>query len=218
MTASIGDVVAQLRATIDALDEAAVQARRAGTDANNAATSYANIGQDITNPAIRNATTNARTAAEKLDKISRLLAEAANAYTTYANDIAPGSAPTRQALDGAEPSGPQLVEETQNRARRAESFLRKNVRKADDVQDSLTNTEKGTKAAFKHFKHTASGPHGGTSTSTVKPIPRMQSSNPHVDNPVTAAIMATGAIAVATRALWNHHKKRKEPRSDDEEQ
>jgi hypothetical protein len=213
MNASVGQIVQQLHTVITAADQAAVQAARAGTDALIAHTAYTKVGQGSNHPKLHQAVADARTAADKLGKVARLLADAADAFTDYVNAIAPGTAIARKALPTSTVSGEQLLDDTERRASRAAAAWRRQITKADDGQDSISSTEDAARNILRGYKKMPDAPGSGTSNTQLpvwKPADR-----PHVDNPITAVAMATAAMAVAVRGLWNTMKKRRERKDKD---
>src|SRR5262249_48394915 len=117
----------------------------------------------------------ARTASEKLGKVARLLGEAGNALTNYINTIAPGTAPRRKALPSSVLTGEQLVEDTERRAdtqqRNIDSFLRRQVKKADDLQDTGKNVGENVQRGLEILRN-PSRPSGASSqTPSVGPPP-----------------------------------------------
>jgi len=43
----------------------------------------------------------------------------------------------------------------------------------------------------------------------------MQGRRFSVDNPITAAVMAAGAVAVAAKAIWDHARKQQQRKKED---
>ncbi|MGC4876560.1 hypothetical protein ACLQ26_09910 [Micromonospora sp. DT43] len=175
MSGSLGDVVAQLRSAIDALHSAAVVARRAQADAEEANAHYTQAAQGSSHPELVGTVAESRTASEKAGKLARLISEAADSIGAYSKAIAPGSAPTTEPSDAATPSGEDLLAETAEREsarKNVASFLSTMTRKVEDVQD---NTQKSVAAAREAFT-IIRGPHGpsgaqqpGTTTPTAGP-------------------------------------------------
>ncbi|MGW0432875.1 hypothetical protein ACWDV4_10060 [Micromonospora sp. NPDC003197] len=152
MSASVGDIVAQLRDVRERLANAAVTAMRAKADTDQAHSRYAEVAQGTNDPLIKRAIDEIHTASDKTAKYARLLEGARSLLAAYSNKIAPGSAPGQESLDAPMPSGEQLVEEVGERfsARRgAGAFLRKSMRNAENLKDAakvLTGVgEKGVK-------------------------------------------------------------------------
>lgn len=217
MSGSAGEVVALLRQAIEHLDRAAATAMRAQADADQAHARYAEAARGTNHSRIRQATDESRTASEKAGKVARLLAEAATHLANYSNLIDPGSGPVRLASDQAKPSGEELVQEAERRARRADAAWRKQVRQAGDTEDTLKNAESGGRAVFNHFKRQPKPP-GGTSAGTTAPLPEPALERPNLDHPVTAVVMAAGALAVATKSIWNHFRNRQPRKRNDDHQ
>ncbi|WP_326561273.1 hypothetical protein [Micromonospora sp. NBC_01796] len=217
MTASVGDVVAQLRAVLESLDAAVVTALRAQADADQAKAQFTEAATGTDHSMIRAAITASQAASEKVARYARLLAKANESLTTYLNTIAPGSAPTHQASNSATPTGEQIIQGAEQRARRADLAWRKQVQKADDAQDSLKTAETNAKDVFKYLKQQTNPP-GESSTGTVAPEPPPAQERPQIDHPITAAVMAAGALAVVAKSIWNHGKNRRARKRDDDDQ
>jgi hypothetical protein len=213
MTTSVADVLAQLRELLAVIDQAAVTAARAQTDAQEAQRAYHEAGTGTKNTHINQAITQARTAGEKTGKIARLLGEAASAYADYINTIAPGTLPARHSAPEAMPTGEQLLDEAEERGRRADAIWRRQTKSADDMQDTLENAEKGARAFFSHHKD-LQPPTGQTTASTGMPHVDSDHPRPDIDNPLAAIAMAAAGLAVAARGLWSYKKKREEREND----
>ncbi|WFE44572.1 hypothetical protein [Verrucosispora sp. WMMD1129] len=216
MSGSIAELVAQLLAVRGNLDAAAVTALRARTDAEVALARLIEVQRGSNDKRLRAAVTDAEVARDKAGRYARLLSEAARNITAYVNTIAPGAAPT-EPDDVASPSGERVVTEAERRGRRADIAWRKQVQKADDTEDSLKNAEASAREVFKFFKQHGDG-QGGTTSGTTSPGPTPGQDRPHVDNPVTAAVMAAGALAVTVKAIWNHGKARRARKRDNNDQ
>ncbi|AVT35753.1 hypothetical protein [Plantactinospora sp. BB1] len=218
MTGSVGDVVAQLLAVLRSLDAAAVTALRAQADADQAEAHFTEVARGTNHNHIRQAVTASHTASEKAARYARLLAKANESLTTYINKIAPGSTPTHQAAEAAAPSGERLAAEAESAGSRAETFLRRHVKKADDTEDALKQTEQavttGVKEMFGGFKGGpgTTGTPGSTTPSTNAPVER-----PQLEHPVTAVIMAAGAVVVGVRAMWKTGKRHRERKRHDDQ-
>lgn len=214
MTASVGDVVAQLRAVLECLDAAVVTTLRAQADADQATAHFTEAAKGTDHSKIRAAITASHTASEKTARYARLLAKANESLTTYLNTIAPGSVPTHQAADDVTPSGERLVAEAENASSGVGAFLRRQVKKADDTQDTLKQAEQAVTTGFKELlKEYKEGPGPAANTrSTTAPVADTPVERPTSEHPVTAVIMAVGAVAVGTKGLWNmvkNHRERK---------
>jgi hypothetical protein len=212
MASSVGDVVAQLKAVIERIDKMAVASAHAQADAYEAHRRYAEASRGTDRSDLNNAVTITREAAEKAGRVARLLAEAKGSLVTYVNAIAPGSVLGGALSSGEMPSGGQLVEEAERRARRAEFAWRKQLKQADDVKDSLERVESGGKAVFNYFKDLRRSPGSdrvGTASPTEGPQLRPAPDPLHVDHPITATIMAAAATAVAAKSTWDHFKRRR---------
>ncbi|WP_433391099.1 hypothetical protein [Micromonospora sp. KLBMP9576] len=214
MTGSIGELVAQLLAVRGKLDAAAVTALRARTDAEQALAHLTEAQRGSSDGRLRAAVADAEVARDKAGRYARLLAEAARHLTGYVNTIAPGAAPSGPAGHDASPSGDRLVTEAERRGRRADDAWRKQVRSADNTEDSLKNAETNAREVFKFFKQQQSGATSGTTSQHPSPAQE----RPQVDNPVTAVVMAAGALAVTAKAMWKHGRARRARKRDDHDQ
>ncbi|MFG2045912.1 hypothetical protein ACGFIW_00580 [Micromonospora sp. NPDC048935] len=214
MTGSIAELVAQLLAVRAKLDTAAVTALRARTDAEQALARLAEVQRGSGDQRLGAAIADAEVARDKAGRYARLLADAARHITGYVKTIAPGAATSGPARDDASPSGERLVTEAERRGRRADIAWRKQIQKADNTEDSLKNAETNAKEVFKFFKQQRDGATSGTSSPQPTPVQERQ----QVDSPVTAVVMAAGALAVTAKAIWNHGKARRARRRDDDDQ
>ncbi|MGC5054780.1 hypothetical protein ACLQ2S_25380 [Micromonospora sp. DT48] len=216
MSSLLTRVVAQLNAAIEQLDELAVMAVHAQEEIRQGHSRYAEVCQGTDDRDCRLAVTQSRTAADKAGRLGRLTSNAATHLASYANAIAPGSTPTRNSAGDGSPSGERLVTESEARGNKAEAFLRRHVKKADETEGNLQNAEQAATTAFREFVREAKGGAGGTSTSTTQPKPAVPSDRPQLEHPVTSVIMAAGAVAVGLKGLWNMTKKNRErkPRDD----
>ncbi|GAA2184395.1 hypothetical protein GCM10009848_09600 [Micromonospora lupini] len=159
------------------------------------------------------AVADAEVARDKAGRYARLLADAARHITGYVNTIAPGAASSGPD-DAASPSGERLVTEAERRGRRADIAWRKQVQKADNTEDNLKKAETNAKEVFKFFKQQQDGGTSGTTSPQSTPAHE----RPQVDSPVTAVVMAAGALAVTAKAIWNHGKARRARKRDDDDQ
>lgn len=213
----MAEVVARILDVRNRLAEAAVTATRVGADAGQADRQYREAARGTDHPQLQEALTDIRMASEKAAKTARLLTEAQTHLTRYLNKIAPGTAPEQDVHESEMPSGERLVSEAERRGRKADILWRKQVRNAGDTEDTLKQVEDGGKAVFNFFRQQPSPP-GTTSTGTVAPKPDQQHGRPQVDNPVTAVVMATGAIAVAAKSVWNYARARRARKRNDDDQ
>lgn len=216
---SVGTVVTQFQQALDLMDQAAVSAKQAQEQAQQAKTVYAEASRGTANRAMREAVTNSGTAADKAGKTARLLSEAAEHLTNYINIIAPGSVAARASSSGGMPDGARMVDEAMARRRRASSFLDRAARRADDVQDAASEATKvvgeGTKAALKAIK----GDHGpgssgstSTTTSSIKPA-STQPVTAH--DTVSALTVSLLAAALVGRSAIDYIKRRHDRRNTD---
>ncbi|WP_433130300.1 hypothetical protein ACQPWW_06995 [Micromonospora sp. CA-240977] len=216
MTGSIAELIAQLLAVRGKLDAAAVTALRARTDAEQALTHLAEVQRGSSDQRLRAAITDAEVARDKAGRYARLLADAARHISGYVNTIAPGAA-TSGPEDAASPSGERLVEEAEGRSRKAEAFLRRHVKKADDSEDTLKRTEQSITTGLRELQKSikGSGSSGSTTSTSANPGPPVD--RPQLEHPVTSVIMAAGAVVVGLRGVWNMAKKRSERKRFDEQ-
>ncbi|MFY1697413.1 MULTISPECIES: hypothetical protein [unclassified Solwaraspora] len=94
---TLADVVAQLRTAVERLDQAAVGAARAQADLDQAHQHLTTAGTGSNHNEIRDAITEAETAAAKAGRLGNLLAKSAEAFSRCGNCLIPGSMPTLQA-------------------------------------------------------------------------------------------------------------------------
>lgn len=214
MSGRLGDLVAQLLAVRERLDRAVVTATRAQADAEQALAHLSTVGGGTSDRDLAAAVVDARTAGEKAGRYARLLATATEHLTTYINVIAPGSTPTNSPADTAAPSGERLVSEAERRGRRADIAWRKQLQKADDTEDSLKGAEKAAKDTFNYLKQQFGS--GGSTSTGSKPPPTSPPDRPQVDNPITSAVMAAGALAVVAKSVWNHVRNRRRAKERDD--
>jgi hypothetical protein len=171
MSASVAEVVAQLLAAAGQLDTGAMAANRAGTDAEQAHRNFKEAGRGSNDRDIRGAVDDSSIAAAKANKVSRLLAQAANHLTDYANHIAPGSAPNRHATDSFMPNGEEILQDAGRRSdsrRSLDSFVTRLTKKTEDAQDAVkTATELGEQAV--KILRGPSRPSGGQATTIQTP-------------------------------------------------
>jgi hypothetical protein len=205
MTSDMRDVVERLRALIAAIDRAVGATARAQRDAEQAHAALDATAPENRNPKMARAIADIRTAKEKTGKTARLLAEAANAFADYTNVIAPGTLPAQVSNGGADPLGAQIVEDT---AARQGSFLERLAKKADDVQDAVTEgtkTAAGAKTWLQHVKGAPPAPPpASTSTPGIGAIVRNPAPQ-NAPNDVVTGLAITGLL-VAT--IFSTVKKR----------
>ncbi|MEU7848839.1 hypothetical protein AB0B74_15965 [Micromonospora parva] len=210
---SVGEVVAHLVAIQANLDSAAVTASRAQADAEQALAHLAEVRRGGTNQRLADAAADAEVARDKAGRYARHLADAARHISAYVNVIAPGAAPIDPSADASAPSGERLVTEAEVRGSKADILWRRQVQKADDTEDALKSSEGGANQFYKFLRQDN---RGGSSTGTASNGPAQES--PQVDNPVTALVMAAGALAVIAKAMWNYGHTRRARRRDGDDQ
>lgn len=167
----LGQVVAQLRSTIDRLDAIAVQADRAATDVAEGHKRYSTLGRGTDHPKLRAAVNQSRTGADKARRIARLSSDAARNVADFLNAIAPGSAPRSAAVDSGPPAGEELLADSDRRAlarARARGWVNRSLRKADDLQEHAANATDKTQKLIKVLAN-PKGPSGTQSTGTSTP-------------------------------------------------
>ncbi|MDG4763616.1 hypothetical protein O7632_05745 [Solwaraspora sp. WMMD406] len=196
-------VIAQMQQAKDQLAEAAVRAMRAKGDFDEAYKLYFQLSEGSANPDISRAASEAQIAAAKAGRYANLLDRAQRHYQAYFAKVAPAAGFKEPS---GMPSGEELISDTDRRRRRQDALWSRQVQKADDIQDSFTNAESHAKAVFKSLPD----PPGATSSHPVKADPSPVADRVEVDNPITAAAMAAGAMAVAAKSIWQGVKKRRE--------
>ncbi|WP_327033755.1 hypothetical protein [Micromonospora ureilytica] len=210
---SVGDVVAHLLAIRANLDSAAVTASRAQADAEQALAHLSEVRRGGNNQLLAAAAADAEVARDKAGRYARLLADAARHISAYVNVIAPGAAPIDQSVDAAVPSGERLVTEAEARGGKAEILWRRQVQRVDDTEDALKSAESGAEKFYNFLKQDN---RGGSSTGTASHGPLQEA--PQIDNPVTAMVMAAGAVAVIVKAMWDYGHTRRARRRDSDDQ
>ncbi|MFI7595109.1 hypothetical protein [Micromonospora sp. NPDC049359] len=171
MSDLLGQVVAQLRSTIDRLDAIAVQAVRAATDVAEGHARYSAVGRGTDHPKLRAAVSQSRTGADKAQRIARLSSDAARNVADFLNVIAPGSAPRSAEAASGPPGGEDLLTDSDRRAlarARARGWVNRSLRKADDLQEHAANATDKTQKLIKVFIN-PKGPSGTQSTGTGTP-------------------------------------------------
>lgn len=216
MNGLVAEVVAQLNAAIQRLDTLAVTAEHAQQEIGQGHRRFVEISQGTDNQDCRTAVTQSRTAANKAGRLARLASNAAGHLAAYANVVAPGATPNRNSAGEASPSGERLATEAENRGSRAEAFLRRHVKKADETEGNLQNAEKAATTGFRELVQQVKGGSGSTSTSTTQPKPAAPADRPQLEHPVASVIMAAGAVAVGLKGLWNMAKKHQERKRRDD--
>ncbi|RZT83051.1 hypothetical protein EV382_6371 [Micromonospora violae] len=216
MSGSIGELVAQLLVVREQLDAAAVTALRARTDAEQALTLLNDVRRGSNDHQLREAATDAEVARDKSGRYARLLATAARHITQYLNTIAPGAASSGPD-DAASPSGERLVEEAEGRSSKAEAFLRRHVKKADDSEDTLKQTEQSITTGLRELQKSLKGSGSTGSTTSAPANPGAPAEGPPLEHPVTSVIMAAGAVVVGLRGVWKMAKNRRERKRSDEQ-
>lgn len=112
-----------------------------------------------------------RTAADKAERLGRLNSLAAQHLTRYVNVVVPGSAPSLEAIDSPTLSGGDLLADSQRReVARANvgGFLKRQVRKADELQEQTTNATQAVQHSIKILRN-PNGPRGAQSSGTGTP-------------------------------------------------
>ncbi|WP_435204784.1 hypothetical protein [Micromonospora sp. bgisy143] len=219
MSSLLGQVVAQLRSTIDRLDEVAVQASRAATDVAEGNGRYAELGRGTDHPKLRAAIVESRTGVDKAYRLARLSSDAARNVAEFLNAIAPGSAPRPSAASSGPPSGNELMADSDRRefARaKARGWLNRSVRRADDLQEHATTAVDKTQQLIKVFRD-PKGPAGTQSTGTGTPTVPQAPPRTKIDGAEAAgnlvvvgllAGVAASRFATATGKLIARFRKR----------
>jgi hypothetical protein len=210
MSASLGEVVAQLRAVVTSMDEAVAVAFRAQVDAKQACACYVEAAVGTRHPTIRRAISDSRTGWEKAAKTARLLAEAANALTEYVNIVVSGSVPPGVASPDAMPSGEALLAEAEERESRAAKFHRKGTEAIGDQDETMARYEESSRDIVARLK----GQHGSGGTQATVGTPQgkavFKPAPADTLNPVTAVILAAAGAGLAARGIAKKIKKSRE--------
>jgi hypothetical protein len=206
---SVGDVIAQLRHVIERLDRAAVAVSGTQEDATRAHSLLTEVAHGTNHRQMRRAISESQIAGAKAGKVARLLGEAAAHFSAYADLIAPGSGLSRgQATEGP-PSGDELLRQAEEKGSGVDRFIRRHVKKLDETEGNLQKAEtaatEGVKKLFKVYKGQSGSTAAQVSVQQPKPVDR-----PQLEHPVTAVIIAGGAVAIGVKKLWEKHKKRHE--------
>ncbi|MFG1952697.1 hypothetical protein [Micromonospora sp. NPDC048830] len=213
----LAQVVAQLNSATTQLDEIAIRAVRAQADVEQAYQRFTAAGHGSKHPDIRAAVTQSRTAMDKAGRLGKLNSDAARHLAAYVNEIAPGSAPLRDAAEPALPSGERVVTESESRGSKAEAFLRRHVKKAEETEGNLQSAEKAVTDGFRELMQQIKNRPGGATTSTSQPTPVAPAERPQLEHPVTSVIMAAGAVVIGLKGLSNMIKKRRERKHRDDQ-
>ncbi|RFS44397.1 hypothetical protein D0Q02_22760 [Micromonospora craniellae] len=193
--------MAQLKSAVDQLDELAVRATRAATDATEANAIYARVGTGSDHPTLRAAMAHSRTGTDKAHRLARLSSEAARSVSAYLDAIAPGSVPQAAAASGP-PSGGDLAADSDRRdlARsRTGGFLNRFARNADDAQDLASESTQTLQQWAKALRDT-NGSSGTQSAGTGTPPTPAASPRQKIDGAEAAGnLVVFGLLAgVAT--------------------
>ncbi|MFF5217614.1 hypothetical protein [Micromonospora sp. NPDC000442] len=198
MSGLIAQVVAQLNSAAQALDTLAVQAIRAQADIEQATGHLSAGGMGSSRPEIREAVRGSRAAATNSGRLGSLNSDAAGHLADYINEIAPGSATRRDAADGASPSGEDLLAESERRElsrKNVGTFLNRQVRKADELQDQAASTTSAIQQTAKVVRN-PNGPAGSQSTGTATPSTSIPTTQPKIDAPDAAGnLVVIGLLA-----------------------
>ncbi|MFI6758762.1 hypothetical protein ACIBF5_06405 [Micromonospora sp. NPDC050417] len=184
---SVGDVVGQLRAVIERLDQITISASRAEAEVADAKTSLTQAATGADHHEIQSAISEATTAAEKSAKVARLLATAAKHLSNYVNVIAPGSAPKQSSSSESMPSDEQLIQQGDQAATNFRRFAKRVVQNAESAGE--------TAKKLTDFLN-ASRPQGTAQTLT-RPEPPSQAASAVVSGDAAQALVITGAAVVA---------------------
>ncbi|WP_326561169.1 hypothetical protein [Micromonospora sp. NBC_01796] len=202
---NIADVVAQLLAVVERLDQAAVTASRTEAEIAVAHAAFTQAGAGSDHAEIRRAISESEAAAEKAAKVARKLSTAASHLSAYINVIAPGAAPARSSSPESMPSGEQLLGQSD---RAASSFRRLSKRVVQNAESAGETAKKLT-----DFLNAARPQ--GTSATTARPEPPPQATPAVAPGDAAQALIITGAAVVAAALnAANMRKKRKEQERD----
>ncbi|MFY1635296.1 hypothetical protein ACN27F_18815 [Solwaraspora sp. WMMB335] len=216
MAGTVAEVIAQLARASTGLSSAAATALRAQQEVIDAHQSLSAASAGASARAVRNATAEWKTAADKAGKVARLLMEAVGHLNAYANRIAPGSAPTEPTLTG--PTGEELLADTTKRSeaqRNVGGFLGRLARKSEDVQDSAKTmgevAEKVTQVIRTPAGSGGTQSAGTTSPSIVHATPTRIDAADAAGNLVVVGLVAGIAIhktgQIASRQIARLRKK-----------
>lgn len=198
MSGPLAQVVAQLTSTIQRLDSLVVAAMRAQADIEKGHQHYTTAGQGGASPGMKAAVDTSRTASEKANRLGRLNSLAAQHLARYVNIVEPGSVPSREAMGSATPPGEDLLADSQRRdVARANvgNFLKRQVRKADELQEQTTNATQAVQQSIKILRN-PNGPRGAQSTGTGTPTTPAASPRPKIDTAEAAGnLVVVGLLA-----------------------
>lgn len=198
MNGLLAQIVAQLDSAIKQLDTLAVAATRAQADIEEGNGRYTTAGQGGAASDMKTAVNTSRTAVNETNRLGRLNSLAAQLLTRYLNTVVPGSAPSREGMDSSTPSGEKLLTDSQRRAvARANvgSFLKRQVRKADELQEQTTNATQAVQQSIKILRN-PNGSRGTQSTGTGTPTAPAMSPRPKIDAAEAAGnLVVVGLLA-----------------------
>ncbi|TCC00589.1 hypothetical protein E0H26_02605 [Micromonospora zingiberis] len=203
MSGLLAQVIAQLKSAVDQLDGIAVRATRAATDAAEANALYTRVGTGTDHPKLRAAVIQSRVGVDKAHRLSRLCSDAARHIGAYANVIAPGSV-SLPAADSGPPSGEEILTDSDRRAltrERMRGMLTRAVRKADELQEQVTNATEATQQIIKIYRG-PKGPTGTHHTGTGTPSAPGTAPRPKIDNAEAAGNLVVVGLLAGMGARW----------------
>lgn len=136
MTASVGDVAAQLRRAIESLHSGAASALRAEREAGTGLGALSHAATGSRNPAVRAAVDTTRTVTQKCARLARLLSIAADELDAYVQEIVHGGLAGGAAI--TPPSGSHLVRSIHRHGPLGRRLLR-GIHDTPNADDGLTN-------------------------------------------------------------------------------
>ncbi|MFY1668633.1 hypothetical protein ACN27G_01540 [Plantactinospora sp. WMMB334] len=202
---SVGEVVSRLSKVIERLDRGAVGASRGQAEADQVHGILGDVARGSDHALVRAAIVASSEAAAKAGKAARLLSEAADHFASYANEIAPGSVPSRGRATDSAPGGEQLVQE----AERAEDGFRRFAKRTTHQAESIGEKVKDLVDFLAEAR-----PDGTTSTTQKLPPPPR---NPTAvgtpgDAAEALAVTAAAALAVVLKAASLRKERRERER------
>ncbi|WBC19692.1 hypothetical protein O7543_23070 [Solwaraspora sp. WMMA2080] len=202
-------VLVQVQAAFNQLAEAAVRARRAAADAEQARDIYERTAQGATDPKVRRAMAEAQIAADKCGRYANLLDAARAQYEAYFKVVAPG---WRFSIADGMPDGERLAEEALAQESRAEQLHRKLVNGVGEKEGEIKQGEQLARDIASAIKDLVKP--GDTHSGTVAPgqnpflQPRVQDSQHPVADVVIALTGAGLIVHSFIRKLRNSKAKK----------
>ncbi|MFY1635843.1 hypothetical protein ACN27F_21630 [Solwaraspora sp. WMMB335] len=198
MAVSMAPVLAQMQTAFEKLAEAAVRARRAKADVEQAREIYKRLAKGATAPEIHRAIAEVQIAADKCRRYANLLDATRGHYQAYFKIVAPG---WRFSDADGMPDGQRLGEEALAQESRAEQMHRKLVNSVGDKEGDIRQAEQVARETVSALKdlvrpgdtHASTGVQGAT----LPAQPGVQDSQ----HPVADVVIALTGVAMATH-VW----------------